>query len=401
MNSTKDNFSSKQPRLRLIKSPEGQSAADSLTPTEVKPIRREPQLAIKSKPQDSEVRQSEVATDTPPSRLRVKALPPKSDIFAPTPDPGKTTIKHKLLPKPHVVVNPDFLEIVRSLRADTSWREYQIVKPLGMGITGATFQAIHKPTSKLVAIKMLDIPYDEDCRTRFHDICSRLRNITHLSLCKLTDHIWQPPHLAIVTELLTTPQGLAPNLTGYCKKFRGNDGFAPQRNVLKVGYQLAAALAELHRLGIVHGNLKPANLLFKYVRADDGGWRLRLRVTDIGVAQIMGKDVFQEKLKPVIDHDDMADQAAVETGAFMAPEQWQGEDCSEKTDIFSCGALIHYFLLRRFLPDRPKPSSIRPDIHHGWDPILGKAMRPNPDRRFQSAVEMAECLDLIDVPKDA
>ncbi len=101
----------------------------------------------------------------------------------------------------------------------------------------------------------------------------------------------------------------------------------------------------------------------------------------------------------VIEQRSHAEQGAIETCAFMAPELWRGGPRSAVSDVFSAASLLRYFLLARYDSSRYRHSDIRSDLHCGWDPILGKAMRTKAARRFPSAMEFEECLNLIEVPK--
>ncbi len=327
---------------------------------------------------------------------QIKSQAPAHKVSIPPPPAPPAPSHQSSLKAPYAVVNPEFVDAVRAIEAGAEWGDYQILRPLGMGMTGATFEAIHMPSSTPVAIKLLDLPYDNVCYRRFHDVCGRLRGLTNLSVCKLIDHIWLPPYVALVSELLTSGDGQPLDLADFTEQLIGPEGFPSEPNALKVAKQLAAALVQLHRIRIVHGNLKPANVLFKFIQAKSGGWRLKLRLTDCGVAEIMGSHAFRQKLQPILDCSPQYDQPAIETCAFMGAEQWPRTMRNELSDQYSCSALIHYFLLGDYYPKRPRPSWVRNGLDIAWDPVLSKSLRGTPERRFNSMAEFAECLELID-----
>ncbi len=369
---------------------------DAVWPKEVEPVSRTTRIKL-GPPTAADLQAAAPVEPEPPlSGLRVKQLPHRADVFIPS--PGKQPkIANPMMSLPSVQANLMFPDVLDSLTPGTTFHNYQLLEHIGNGIGGATYQGIHLPTGNAVTVKMLDIPNSKAHKDRFENVCWTLSALQHPSICRVLDFIWEWPYVAIVTEFLTTPCGKAPDLTGYCRWFRDRGGALPEDHVVNFGYHILAALHELHRNGIVHGNLKPSNLLFQCILADDDGWDLRLRVADAGIAQILGAELFLRKLRPVISMEGDSDQASVETGAFMSPELWHGEPCTQRTDLYSAGALMHYFLLNKFYAKRPKPSTKRSDIDSGWDPVLGKALRADPERRFGSAVDMAGCLELIGI----
>lgn len=153
--------------------------------------------------------------------------------------------------------------------------------------------------------------------------------------------------------------------------------------VVKLGCSVLRALGTLHRLGIVHRDIKPDNL-----HLDSQG---TLRVLDLGVAASDGED-FKEINNPG-------------TPSYMAPELFAGQSASESSDLFALGVTL-YQLLTRHYPwgeiepfQRPRfgepvpPTRYRPDVPEWLEAVLLKAIGRSPDARFETAEEFLLALE--------
>lgn len=160
--------------------------------------------------------------------------------------------------------------------------------------------------------------------------------------------------------------------------------FAPAE-VADLGQRLLKALAALHRLAIVHRDVKPDNLHL----GNDG----RLRLLDLGVAAADGQEVpFNEINNPG-------------TPSYMAPELFAGTRCNESSDLYAAGVTL-YELLTRHYPygevepfQRPKfgdpvpPTRFRPDVPEWLESVLLKAVARAPAERFETAEEFLLALE--------
>ncbi len=159
--------------------------------------------------------------------------------------------------------------------------------------------------------------------------------------------------------------------------------------ILRVGMQAAAGLAAAHAQGLVHRDVKPANILLA-----DGIERVKL--TDFGLARA-------------------ADDASLTrtgiiagTPQYMSPEQARGEPVDQRSDLFSLGSVLYamctgrppfraetsYGVLRRITDEEPRPiREINPEIPEWLCGIVARLMAKRPDDRFQSASEVAALLE--------
>lgn len=159
----------------------------------------------------------------------------------------------------------------------------------------------------------------------------------------------------------------------------------PVETVIDWGLAAARALGRLHRLGVVHRDVKPANLHL----GDDG----RLRLLDLGVALSGSEPAEQRDLH-------------AGTPSFMSPELWENASASAQSDLFALGVTL-YQLLTGHLPygeiepyqklryrrDPKPPSRLRPDVPIWLDHVVLKALAREPAQRFETAEELVLALE--------
>ncbi len=151
--------------------------------------------------------------------------------------------------------------------------------------------------------------------------------------------------------------------------------------------RMLKALATLHRLGIIHRDIKPDNL---HLGADT-----RLRVLDLGVAASDGLDAeetFNEINNPG-------------TPSFMAPELYNGTAANEGSDLYAVGVTLYHLLTRKYpygeiepfqtprFGDPIPPARYRPDIPEWLESVMLKGVAKNPDDRFETAEEFLLALE--------
>ncbi len=160
------------------------------------------------------------------------------------------------------------------------------------------------------------------------------------------------------------------------------------REILRIGMQTASGLAAAHAQGLVHRDVKPANILL-----ENGVERVKL--TDFGLARTAD--------------DASLTQSGVIAGTpqYMAPEQAAGETVDHRADLFSLGSVLYAMctghppfradsamaVLRRICDERPRPvRSVNPDVPIWLTAVLDKLLAKAPAERFQSAKEVADLL---------
>ncbi|MEJ6023892.1 bifunctional protein-serine/threonine kinase/phosphatase [Ramlibacter sp. PS4R-6] len=148
---------------------------------------------------------------------------------------------------------------------------------------------------------------------------------------------------------------------------------------------IARALGRLHRLGVVHRDVKPGNLHL----GDDGVWR----VLDLGVA-ISGREPVEQR------------SLHAGTPSYMNPEQWDGEAAHAASDLYALGVTLYQWLTghlpygeiepyqrARFKRDPRAPSRLRPDVPIWLDHVVLKAVALDARQRFETAEEFVLALE--------
>jgi serine/threonine protein kinase len=255
---------------------------------------------------------------------------------------------------------------------------YQLLRVLGRGAMGMVYEGLDTRLGRTVAIKtvlrsfLADDSTAADYAVRFEREAQAAARLNHPNIVALFDFGEQEDVSYIVMEFIRGRE--------LAEAFKAGDRFTPQQT-LRLMTELLAALGAAHDSGIVHRDVKPANVLI-----DESG---RVKLADFGVARVVEPN--QDRTLP---------GTMVGTPSAMAPEQILGQAVGSRTDIFSAG-LIFYQLLtgkrpfagsgpfgvqRAILHDEPvPPSTLNPELPTAVDAVLAKALAKAPTQRYNSA----------------
>ncbi len=258
---------------------------------------------------------------------------------------------------------------------DTLPPRYRDARPIGRGGMGEIFCATDRELGREVALKVLAARYaaDQPLRARFERealAAARLSGTPNIvTIFDVTEHNGRP---IIVMEYLSGGSLEA--------QIAGTPCSAPQ--ALRWLEEAAGALDAAHAAGIVHRDVKPANLLL------DG--RGELQVADFGVASAAGLDSFTQT------------GTILGTAGYLSPEQAQGRRATAATDLYSL-AVVAWELLTGRRPFAaaspttealahvnapvPSPSAANPALPRQLDPIFERALAKSPDDRYPTAAE--------------
>jgi tRNA A-37 threonylcarbamoyl transferase component Bud32/HAMP domain-containing protein len=166
------------------------------------------------------------------------------------------------------------------------------------------------------------------------------------------------------------------------------------RDIVEIGIQLARALDYAHKKGIVHRDVKPGNIM----RVHDTN---TVKVADFGICRIDGNDGTDATQHTQIGN-------VLGTPHYMSPEQVLGEKVDSRSDLFSAGVVL-YQLLTGHLPftgdtlisvaykitktDPPSVDKLRPDLPLSLRRIIARALKKQPDKRYQTGEEFALALE--------
>ena len=197
---------------------------------------------------------------------------------------------------------------------------YQLERRLGDGAMGDVYLAWDRQLERQVALKFLRVSSEAD-PTGHPRLVAEARAAARL------DH----PHVATVHDIGETERRrlfiAMAYYPGETLRDRITRGPLPAADALRIAAQIAAALAAAHSAGIVHRDVKPANVLF-----DAGGG---VKLTDFGVAKLL------------TDEEPTSPGVAVGTMAYMSPEQARGESVDSQTDLWALGVVLYEMLVGR------------------------------------------------------
>src|SRR5579864_34386 len=258
---------------------------------------------------------------------------------------------------------------------------YQIAEKIGSGGMGNVYRAHDQHLDREVAIKVLSpgTLADEHARKRFRREALALSKLNHPNIATAHDFDTEEGLDFLVLEYI-------PGVTLSVKLAARA---MTETEVIALGAQLAEGLSAAHERGVVHGDLKPANLL---VIADE-----RIKILDFGLARLRG---------PVMS--DATTQSLTEahpwggTLSYMAPEQLLGGEIDARTDIYSAGCVLYEMAIGQQPFADVDRSQLIGAILRAWQPfhckaglspelkrIISKCLEKAPEARYQSAKELA------------
>ncbi|MFT3769095.1 MAG: serine/threonine-protein kinase [Minicystis sp.] len=263
---------------------------------------------------------------------------------------------------------PDRRDIPPALRD-----RYRDIRLLGEGGMGTVLRAYDPRLGRAVALKLLKRSGPEDGQRLLQEARAQAR-IEHEHVCRVYDTGVASGEPYIAMQLIEgEPLGHASRHMTLEQK-------------VMVMRKVASAVHEAHRVGLIHRDLKPGNILVE--RADDGS--LKPYVVDFGLA------------REVADRGQTATGAVLGTPAYMAPEQARGDvrALDRRTDVYSLGATLYEILAGRtpFVEehvyqllvavgsrDAPSLRSVKRNIPAELETIVMKALERDPGRRYESA----------------
>lgn len=271
-------------------------------------------------------------------------------------------------------------------RSGRQFGRYDIIRELGRGAMGVVYLGYDPALSRYVAIKTLNI--DAESSEDAHLIMQRFKAEAHAAAS--LSH----PNIVTIFEFGETESGSAYIAMDFVDGAPLSVNTKPDtlldaKVVCWLIAQVADAVGAAHKSGIVHRDIKPSNILFDPNKPE-------VKVADFGIAKALNAGQTRTRTGDILG-----------SPLYMSPEQISGQPATPASDVFSIGVTL-YQLLTGELPFRgdniatlsmqivkakPRPlNEFRADLPTALQKIINTALHKNPERRFKSALEMADAL---------
>jgi hypothetical protein len=257
---------------------------------------------------------------------------------------------------------------------------YQILGKIGEGGLAEVYRAQDVALGRLVAVKALRREYvvDPAFLVRFHREAQSAAGLTHPNIVAVHDFGQDLGRPYIVMEYVPGRD---------LRTILQQAGPLSINQAVDIAVQVCAAVGYAHRAGLVHGDMKPGNILI----TPDG----QAEVVDFGLARALGESAMDDEGELVWG-----------TPAYFAPEQAAGDRVLPATDVYAIGVIMYEMLTgrlpfsgsdteiaRKHLYEAPTPvDQINPRIPGRLARIIDTAMSKQPDERFRTADEMRQAL---------
>lgn len=271
---------------------------------------------------------------------------------------------------------------------NTKLERYQILERLGSGGMARVYKGRDTNLDRPVAIKVLHEHLSDDPLfvERFEREAKFVAAFNHPNIVQIYDFNWiERGDQKIAYMVMSYIPGKT--LADVLAELHQNNELMPQDQVLGILMDLCGALGYAHDLGMVHRDVKPANILF-----DQQG---RAVLTDFGIARLVENSKLTQE------------GVTVGTPAYMSPEQATGQSIDARSDIYSLGIIAYEMLagqppfaddgslsvLLKHLNEQAPPLSNYPHIKNSYlDIVIARALAKIPDDRYQTAHEFMEDL---------
>jgi len=268
------------------------------------------------------------------------------------------------------------------IKGTTFAGRYQLIEELGRGGMGVVYKAEDTKLKRTVALKFLppELTHIADVKDRFMREAQAAAALDHPNICTVYEFD-EAEEKTFISMAYVEGKSLRKSL---------ESGPLELDEALRIATQVAEGLQIAHKKGIIHRDIKSANIM---VTEDN-----QAKIMDFGLARMTGGTLITQE------------GTAMGTIAYMSPEQAQGEEVDHRTDIWSFGVVLYelftgqlpfkgeqdqavvYSILNR----KPKPlAELRSEIPVSIGQVVDKALEKNPDERYQQIDELLDDLKSI------
>jgi serine/threonine-protein kinase len=258
---------------------------------------------------------------------------------------------------------------------------YKILEPLGAGGMGVVYKAQDLNLDRLVALKFLppDLTRDFQAKERFINEARAASSFDHPNICTVYDIGEAEDGQSFIAMACYEGETL---------KSRVERAPMTIEEATKIALQIVQGLSKAHQKGIIHRDVKPANIIV----TTEGV----AKILDFGLSKLHGQTALTKA------------GSTVGTVAYMSPEQARGDQADQRTDIWSIGVVLYEMLVghRPFKgeydqvvlysilnQDPPAVTDLRDDVPADLQAIVTKCLQKDLTRRYQSAAELGHDLE--------
>lgn len=261
---------------------------------------------------------------------------------------------------------------------------YKILEKLGGGGMGVVYKAEDTKLKRTVAIKFLppDLIRDDEAKVRFIQEAQAASALEHNNICTIHEvDETEDGHLFIVMTCYD----------GDTLKKTIEKGPLAIEDTVRIALQIAKGLSKAHEKGIVHRDVKPANIMI----TDDGV----AKILDFGLVKLAGQTRITKTA------------TTMGTVAYMSPEQSRGETVDQRTDIWSLGVVLYQMLtgqlpfrgeyeqavIYSILNDDPESiDNLRTDVPEELQKVVQKSLQKDAEKRYQKIGEIIGILEELE-----
>ena len=268
------------------------------------------------------------------------------------------------------------------LKGSTFAGRYQLIEELGRGGMGVVYKAEDTKLKRKVALKFLppELTHIPDVKERFMREAQAAAALDHPNICTVHefDEAEEKTYISMAY------------IEGQSLRKKIESGPLELDEALRIATQVAEGLQEAHKKGVVHRDIKSANIMV----AEDN----QAKIMDFGLARMTGSTLLTKE------------GMTMGTIAYMSPEQAQGEEVDHRTDIWSFGVVLYEMfggqlpfkgehdqaVVYSILNKKPKPiTDLRSEIPISIEQVVAKALEKNPDERYQQIDDLLDDLKSI------
>lgn len=299
---------------------------------------------------------------------------------------------------------------------------FKVVRLIGRGGMGEVYEARDLELQERVALKTIrpEIASDPKTLARFKQEIHLARRVTHPNVCRMYDlERYQPSEASGKTPISFLTMELLEGET-LSARLHHRGRMSPEEAISLV-HQMAEGLAAAHRVGVIHRDFKPGNVILVPEKPTGADLRslsdrtteslpeapnerrlpqpaLRAVITDFGLARAA------EAADSIYDGSSSASpvRQIIGTPSYMAPEQLEGRAVTPATDVYALGLVIYEMIAGqepfpgnpydRLRAPPPSPGALVPGLDPRLELMILRSLETDPGQRFQTAVEVVQAL---------